>query len=131
MGFADETRQGANVMMANVETVVRRTVVETAQNIIMPSPVDTGLFKGSWRFTVDQRDLSIPTTMDISGVSTINAVTKAIFAARIGGFWYLQNNQPYAIALENGHSKQAKFMVRNGALAAPYIASEVAREVRG
>lgn len=131
MSFADETARAVEASMRNLTTVVRETVVAVAFRIIEPSPVDTGLFKGSWRFGDGDRDRGVPTTMDKSGAATIAAVARGVREAQIGREWFLYNNQPYAIRLENGHSKQAAFMVRNGALAAPQIASQQAQKVRG
>lgn len=129
--FHDQTIAATALAMANLETVIKNTVKRTSARIVDASPVDTGLFKGSYRFTVGEQVRDVPDTLDPSGEATLTAIAKAIDAAQIGGLWFLQNNQPYAIPLENGHSKQSMAMVRSGAQAAPGIAGEEARKLGG
>lgn len=131
MGFADQVRRSVSVSRQNLDAVIRQTVTRVAARIITPSPVDTGLFKGSWRWTQGGQDRTVPQTQDRVGTATIAAAADEIARWDFRQIGYLQNNQPYAIALENGHSKQADSMVRNGAMVAPIIAGEEARRVNG
>lgn len=129
--FHQQTKQATAKMMQDMTTVIQNTVVRTVSRIVINSPVDTGLFKGSYRWTQGSQDRTIPTTLDKQGVQTINAAVSGIKQWDMSQIGYLQNNQPYAIPLENGHSKQNAYMVRSAAQAAPMIASEEARKVKG
>lgn len=129
--FHQQTMQATERMMQDMTTVIKNTVVRTVSRIVINSPVDTGLFKGSYRWTQVAQDRTIPTTLDKQGVQTINAAVAGIRQWDLNQIGYLQNNQPYAIPLENGHSEQNAYMVRSAVQAAPMIASEEARRIKG
>lgn len=94
----------------------RNTVAaELLQTIIASSPVDEGTFKSNHRVTVDSVDLGYD--LDAKEDSQIGVVEGTAVLARglsaideAKGPYHsvtIQNNLPYAEALENGHSQQA------------------------
>ncbi|AQS50550.1 hypothetical protein PAEH1_01480 [Paenalcaligenes hominis] len=83
--------------------------VDMLQGVITSAPVQDGVFKANNRVSIDGPDL----TQDMNeqdkngsetlrkGVAVINANNEPFSEV------FIQNNLPYAEALENGHSSQA------------------------
>lgn len=66
-----------------------------------------GRFRSNWQLSVDMPATGV---LDLSGgdVATVIAAHGAVLKeAKAGRIYYLVNNLPYAIPLENGHSGQA------------------------
>jgi hypothetical protein len=77
-------------------------------SVVEKSPVDTGRFRGNWNVSIGDADLSTTDETDADGEQTI--VRGSAVLAGVGAedtVVYLTNNLPYAVPLENGHSKQA------------------------
>lgn len=75
--------------------------------IIQRSPVDTGAFRGNHRVSVGAADGGVSNVTDKGGSSTLSAGISVAAAASALSTIYVQNNLPYAEALEYGHSQQA------------------------
>ena len=83
----------------------KKTIKTMGKRILRISPVDTGLFKESWRTAINIPDLSI-TGPGAGLLPTLKLL-------RFGDVLFFTNNQPYALRLEFGHSNQAPLgMVR-------------------
>lgn len=91
----------------NADKVVRQVTLEVASRVIVRSPVDTGRFRGNWRLGVGGPATGTTEVTDKDGGATNGAIAAALPAKAAGTVLYLQNNLPYAWALEHGHSKQA------------------------
>lgn len=68
-----------------------------------------GHFRANWVMSIGSQNLTEIGTVDASGETAI-AAAYSILSAYPEGEWpviYLQNNLPYAEALEHGHSSQA------------------------
>lgn len=89
------------------EELLRKAAGETLQGVINGSPVDTGAFRGNHRVSLNEADNAYDVTVqEKSGSSTLEKGMATILQAKIGDVIYIQNNLPYAVALENGHSEQ-------------------------
>lgn len=68
-----------------------------------------GQFRGNWQLGVNQRPVGwLPGKIDPSGATTVaENISKIPKMASRGYTFYLVNNAPYAMALEEGHSTQA------------------------
>jgi hypothetical protein len=68
-----------------------------------------GQFRGNWQLGVNQRPTGwFPGNIDPSGAQTVGKNIGVIPAMASRGYkFYLVNNTPYGIALEEGHSSQA------------------------
>lgn len=104
-------------IQAQADDYLRRQVMQIVQEVVVSSPVDTGAFRGNHRVSVG----SIPsgydlTATDTSGSTTIAKAQQEVLSARIGDTIYIYNNLPYAIPLENGHSRQAPLGIYTVAL---------------
>lgn len=93
------------------------------ESIVMLTPVDTGRARGNWSFTRNNpsRDVDLDKeypgeTRDARGAAAVRDVMAKSRAEidRIEPFSvaYFVNNLPYIEALEDGHSQQARSMVK-------------------
>lgn len=66
-----------------------------------------GRFKGNWQVSVNKQTVGETGRIDPSGTATLAAGVAVAHTAIAGHTIYIQNNVPYALPLEYGHSKQA------------------------
>lgn len=93
-------------MLADGDKHLRKVSAEMLQQVIVGSPVDTGAFRGNHRISVNSADNSYDVSVtDKGGSSTQQKGNQKILQAKLGDLVYVQNNLPYAVALENGHSE--------------------------
>lgn len=93
---------------ANADLVVRKVVLDVGKSVVEKSPVDTGRFRANWQHSVGESNDATSEAVDPSGSATIATLGASIAATPAAGqTHYLTNSLPYAIPLENGHSKQA------------------------
>lgn len=75
--------------------------------IVQRSPVDTGRFRNNNIVSISSADYSELEGEDRSGAAAIQRGGAVIANGKPYSVIYIQNNLPYAEALENGHSQQA------------------------
>lgn len=119
MTFALDLSAFAKKTDARLDAVVRHIVLDVASNLIEMSPVGDasywkspapagyvgGRFKGSWVFETGSVPTSDPMTIDASGSASMNRV-QAGMGGNMKAVHYIANLTPYAMALEEGHSKR-------------------------
>lgn len=66
-----------------------------------------GRFRGNWQVTIGAAPAAALDRIDPNGSDTIAAAAAALASFKVGPPIYIQNNLPYAIPLEYGHSTQA------------------------
>lgn len=81
--------------------------LQLLNEIVMRSPVDTGRFRANNRVTLGAPDYGSTTETDKAGGQTLQQGSAVIAQGKPYSVIYIQNNLPYAEALENGHSQQA------------------------
>lgn len=87
---------------------VKRIAGMMLQAVITQSPVDTGAYRANHRVSVGFEDFTQDMgDVDKSGMQTLRVGVGKIAGMPTYGTLYIQNNLPYAEALENGHSGQA------------------------
>jgi len=90
---------------------IRKIALDLLARIINISPVDTGRFRGNWTVSIGAPDASPPTDIpDREGGRTLSHGARVIDGyADAEGYpsIIIQNNLPYARALEFGHSAMA------------------------
>lgn len=101
--FEMALRQFAERAGANADRAVRGIVLEIGSRLIYRSPVDTGRFRANWFYSFNALD---PTATEGVGSTTVNGI-EGVPEQAARGVHYIQNNLPYAMALERGHSPQA------------------------
>lgn len=115
--------------MEKAEKVVRETYFEVFNRTILRSPVDTGVFRGSWLAGL-KLDESIPRTVQDSSGRLVFSLDNAGDALLFKPFYFV-NNQRYAKKLEDGNSQQApRGMVKIGAAEFETIAQQKINEIR-
>ena len=96
----------ANKSMVKAEQVVRLTVNDTVNNIIIGSPVRDGLFMNNW-LSGYSYNTSTNDSPDHSASASYGSFSQAMSAYDLGKTFYFTNSLPYAKKLEDGHSEQA------------------------
>lgn len=87
--------------------VKRKIALNALRAVTFGTPVDTGRARGNWAIGLESPEREATETTDRSGGPTISKGSSAIARARPGGTIYLNNNVPYIIPLNEGHSKRA------------------------
>lgn len=90
--------------------MVALLALQGVRGVVNKSPVDTGRFKGNWFLSVSEISLLATEGVDPNGGGTINRAAGAVAAySAMEGFpmIHIQNNLPYSVRLEQGHSAQA------------------------
>lgn len=105
--FTAQLQQFADETMEKADSIFRDVVMSMAGVIVRLSPVDTGNFKGAWRLSIDGYDTSVPETPDKQGGEVLARMLAEVGNLTFGQAAFLQNNLPYAVPLEYGHSTQA------------------------
>ena len=99
--FTFEVLQSATVLQ-------RKIISEFLQGVVLSSPVDTGAFRGNNLVSIGSVDVRYDLNkVDKVGGQTIAEGNIKVLQAKIGDLVYVQNNLPYSIAVENGHSEEA------------------------
>lgn len=99
-------QQLSTAMIADLDMKVKRITARMLQGVVFRSPVDTGAYRGNHRVGVGKVDYTTSLN-DTANVSTSRGLPIIMQNGGLGKVVYISNNLPYAIALENGHSKQA------------------------
>ena len=86
---------------------VRVIAMAMLNEIVLRSPVDTGRFRGNNIISVGAPVYTSTVNVDPTGAETINQGLSAMTGLEPFTQVFIQNNLPYAVPLEDGHSKQA------------------------
>ncbi|MEQ1309734.1 hypothetical protein [Acinetobacter bereziniae] len=90
------------------EQYLKKISAEMLQGIIVRSPVDQGAFRGNHKVSVNNPDTTSDKNLkDTQGNKTLLSESEKLKQLKLGDKVYIQNNLPYAVRLENGHSQQA------------------------
>lgn len=97
----------ADVIQEQVTQRVRIIAMAMLSEIVLRSPVDTGRFRGNNVVSVGAPVYTNTANVDPTGSETINRGLSAMSGLEPFTQVFIQNNLPYAVPLEDGHSKQA------------------------
>lgn len=87
---------------------LKKVSAEMLQGVIVRSPVDQGAFRGNHKVSVNNPDTTYDKNLkDSQGNKTLLSESEKLKQLKLGDTVYIQNNLPYAVRLENGHSQQA------------------------
>ena len=134
--FAADIRQLVAKYKTRVNDVVRQSVQELGERILVRTPVDTGAARNYWWSSVDDSRSSHPSppTKGQRGVKGSAGGAAAIapgdIAAAPGHIYQLRNGAAYIRKLEYGSSQMAPAgFVRISVAEFPQIVAEAARQV--
>ncbi len=92
----------------NSEQHLKKVSAEMLQGVIVRSPVDQGAFRGNHKVSMNNPDTTSDKNLkDSQGNKTLLSESEKLKQLKLGDTVYIQNNLPYAVRLENGHSQQA------------------------
>lgn len=98
----------AHIVSGDVGMEMKRTAGAMLQAVIFGSPVDKGTFRGNHRVTEGGADRGYDVSqVDKSGNETLQLGVSTIVNSKPFTTLYIQNNLPYSVSLEQGHSGQA------------------------
>lgn len=97
----------AGVVQEQITQRVRVIAMAMLNEIVLRSPVDTGRFRGNNIVSVGAPVYTNTANVDPTGAETINRGLSAMSGLEPFTQVFIQNNLPYAVPLEDGHSKQA------------------------
>ncbi|MEX6158890.1 MULTISPECIES: hypothetical protein [Providencia] len=96
------------IVSNDVGAEMKRTAGAMLQAVIFGSPVDKGTFRGNHRVTEGSADRGYDVSqVDKSGNETLQLGVSTITNSKPFTTLYIQNNLPYSVSLEQGHSRQA------------------------
>ena len=97
----------AGMIEENVGLKIRYIAMQILTAIDIAAPVDPGRFRNNNLVSLQHPDFGISDNVDPNGTIAVQRGIGVISKAANYGVIYIQNNLPYAEALENGHSQQA------------------------
>lgn len=97
----------AGMIEEDVGLKIRYIAIQILTAIDIAAPVDTGRFRNNNMVSSQYPDFGISDNVDPNGTIAVQRGIGVISKAANYGIIYIQNNLPYAEALENGHSQQA------------------------
>ena len=101
-------RDIGNYMGEQLEKLLRVTVLETDARLKQQSPVDTGRFRVSWQIGQNAADgTPAPEGSYGAGITPPRGSNYQPGQEKLGNYYSVHNNLPYAEPLAQGSSKQA------------------------
>ena len=98
----------ADYMEGQVEQLLRETVLQTDTLLKQNSPVDTGRFRASWQGGENTNNSTPAPPGDYKGTAApLKGSNYTAGQEKLGNYYSIHNNLPYAEPLANGHSPQA------------------------
>ncbi|HDS0956557.1 hypothetical protein PshuTeo2_36160 [Pseudomonas hunanensis] len=97
----------AGVVEEQLSQRVRVIAIALLNEIVLRSPVDTGRFRGNNIVSVGAPVYTSTANADKSGGETIQRGLSVMTGLEPYTQVFIQNNLPYAVPLEDGHSQQA------------------------
>lgn len=98
----------ADYMEGQVEQLLRTTVLEADGKLKTASPVDTGRFRVSWQVGENANNSTPAAPGDYKGTpASLKGSNYQAGQEKLGNYYSIHNNLPYAEPLANGHSPQA------------------------
>lgn len=101
-------RDIGNYMGDQLEKLLRVTVLETDARLKQQSPVDTGRFRVSWQIGQNAADgTPAPEGSYGAGITPPKGSNYQPGQEKLGNYYSVHNNLPYAESLAQGSSRQA------------------------
>jgi len=98
----------ADYMEGQVEQLLRETVLQTDTLLKQNSPVDTGRFRASWQVGENNANSTPAPPGNYAGTpAPLKGSNYIAGQEKLGNYYSIHNNLPYAEPLANGHSPQA------------------------
>jgi len=106
MSFKDDLSI-AGEMAVEITNETRTTALKFVRNVVLATPVDTGRARANWQASEDRPERSKLAVNDKGGGVTINLASSTILKSSPYPVFWVSNNLPYIVPLNNGSSKQA------------------------
>jgi hypothetical protein len=100
MSFAGDLDKFGKKTKENFIKVKRAASLDLFAAVVMETPVDKGVLRANWFVNVGSPDRNETTDSDRGGQATISAIEQGLNAANEENDIFLNNNLPYAYAIE-------------------------------
>lgn len=107
MDFLDTINEWIENVETNIEDVLQTVTFMIGKELVVISPVDTGLFRGNWQMTIGGVSTHSLIRYDTTGAQSISDMQRTVRTFTPGQVAYIQNNLTYGYDLEYGSSMQA------------------------
>lgn len=116
--FVQTIKAFSGIAGRRVDFVMRKIGFDALSSVLRRSPVDSGRFRGSWRYSVNTKDESVESVPEkgtkgsrskgsaATGQELQEALTKNRTVTSKSVI-HITNSLPYSVRLENGYSPQA------------------------
>lgn len=128
--FQRELEQFTKKVKIAPDTVARRLQFSVFRGVVQRTPVDTGWARANWQMAKGARPTDNPVPKPAKGNVISEPQPRAQPTAGSSVYWVV-NNVPYIVPLENGHSKQMGkgYMVRRTLVAVQNEIRTLLREI--
>ncbi|MDO4558525.1 MAG: hypothetical protein Q4C47_06140, partial [Planctomycetia bacterium] len=93
MSFPHDLRNFQKKAEAKATARLRRLALKAAEQLILPTPVDTGCARGNWRVSFGEPErVYDPGLRDRNGSATLGSATMRIANAKLGVDIYIGNS---------------------------------------
>jgi len=107
MNFASDVEEYANSIGEDVNQVLRSITLDLCANVINETPVDEGTARNNWFSAVNRRPKGTRKA-DKEGSKAMAQLESEVEKFKMGDKFTMVNRTPYILALEYGHSDQAR-----------------------
>ncbi len=119
--FGDQLRAFAKKVDERADLVLTKIIFDVSTRLVLKSPVGDpkfwarpappgyvgGRFRANWQYGEGSPNRTTSENKDKVGNPTISRLHGSVGNNNLGKVHYITNSLPYAIPLENGHSRQA------------------------
>ena len=97
----------ANKIERQATLAFRKTVIAVDQAIVSETPVKTGRARSNWIPSIDSPSDATTEDIDETGSKAMEAARQLAGGVSLGQRFWISNNLPYIVPLNEGHSDQA------------------------
>lgn len=100
--FSLAFKQLNDLTIKETEDIIKKSVFDLTNSIIMDTPVDTGRLKANWQVSFNTPIDAELKLEDKSGRTTASKAKRLINGSKVPLVYWIQNNLPYAETIEFG-----------------------------
>ena len=104
MSFSSDVEKWSKATNTSIDKTIRAVCLAITKEVVERTPVKIGRLRGNWFATIGAPSNAVTDVVDKDGRATIARARPAIDKAP-GKQWWLTNNLPYAMLIEDGSSK--------------------------
>lgn len=132
LSLGDQIREFARLVERRVDYVHRSIGMQLFTAVVMDTPIETGLARGSWWPSSGMPIMGGAQRIDKTGATVLRDIEATLRNAKFTDVLFMMNNVEYIVPLEYGSSSQSpNGMVRINVARIQRIVSESVAEAKG